>query len=153
MTIKVSVFVKTVPEVARDLLPANLRDFQVALMPWLAQLYYEDKRLHYELVKLPDRYGENRLEIGLHFESQDHALNELLLTGFERYLFEVREALGDNWYAEAWDKGWTKIYTTASYIVMDDEFLQQTAKQLADAITVMQPIYRLVSKREKIKSR
>ena len=153
MTIKVSAFVKAVPEVARELLPPDLRDFQVILMPWLAQIYYEDKRLHYELVKLPDRYGENRLEIGLHFESQDHTLNDILLTGFERYLFEVREALGENWYAEPWDKGWTKIYTTATYTVMDDELLQQIAKQLADAITVMQPIYRLVYKREKIKNR
>ena len=66
--LKVSTFVKLVPEAARSLLPPELRRFKVALMPWLSQTYYEDKLLHYELVKLPSRYGENAWEIGLHFE-------------------------------------------------------------------------------------
>ncbi len=149
MNIKVSEFVKTVPQVAREKLPRNLRNFHVILMPWLSQVYYDDKWLHYELVKLPTRYGENRLEIGLHFESRDRAVNDMLLAGFDRYLFEVRDALGDQWYAEPWDRGWTKIYTTFEYQIMDEDLLEEMADQLARTITTMEPIFRLVSKKKK----
>jgi hypothetical protein len=147
MIIKVSDFVKRVPQVAREQLPRELRGFHVFVMPWLSQVYYDDKLLHYELVKLPQRYGDNRLEIGLHFESRNHSINVTLLSGFERYLWEVRDMLGDDWYAEPWDRGWTKIYTAFDYQVMDDDLLEQTAKRLADTIRVMQPIYKLVSHR------
>ena len=147
MAIKVSEFVKLVPQMARSQLPRNLQDFRVFLMPWLSQVYYDDKLLHYEVVKLPSKYGDNRLEIGLHFESKDKTLNDLLLAGFDRHLFEIRAALGDDWWAEPWDRSWTKVYTAFHYQTMDDQLLEQTAAQLAQAISVMQPIYRLVSKR------
>lgn len=149
MVIKVSDFVKRTPQLTRDLLPQELRNFRVFLMPWLSQVYYDDKRIHYELVKLPPRYGDNRLEVGLHFESKDRSQNERLLAAFDHYLFEVREALGDQWFAEFWDRGWTKIYTAYSYETMDDDLLEMTAQRLADAITVMEPIYRIVAKRGK----
>jgi len=149
MIIRVSDFVKRAPQLARESLPPALQKFHVFLMPWLSQVYYDDKRIHYELVKLPPRYGDNRLEVGLHFESKDHVLNERLLAGFNHYLFEVREALGDEWFAEPWDRGWTKIYTAYSYQTMDDDLLEMTAQRLASAITVMEPIYRLVTKRGK----
>jgi hypothetical protein len=145
--IKVSTFVKVVPERTRALLPADLRKYKVLLMPWLSQVYYEDKLLHYELVKLPTRYGDNHLEIGLHFESRDKAVNDRLLAGFEHYLFEVRDALGDSWCAEPWDRGWSKVYTTFGYETMDDELVENTAQRLADAIQVLQPIYRIVGRR------
>ena len=111
------------------------------LMPWLSQVYYDDKRIHYELVKLPPRYGDNRLEIGLHFETKDRALNDRLLTGFDRHLFEIRATLGDDWWAEPWDRGWTKVYTAFTYQVMDDQLLDETAAQLARAIAALHPIY------------
>jgi len=147
MIIRVSEFVKRVPQVAKEQLPGELRSFKVFLMPWLSQLYYDDKRLHYELAKLPSRYGDNRMEMGLHFESHDRAVNDRLLVGFDQHLFEVRDALGDDWYAETWDRGWTKIYTTFEYHSMDDELLEQTATRLAEAIQVMQPIYMLLLKK------
>ncbi len=145
--IKVSSFVKTVPEQARGYLPRDLQKFKVLLMPWLSQMYYENKLLHYELVKLPSRYSENRFELGLHFESKDRALNERLLAGFDRYLYEVREALGDNWCAEPWDRGWTKVYTTFDYEVLDDAFAEEMAQQLAHTIQILQPIYEIVARR------
>src|SRR5258708_12026125 len=123
MMIKVSEFVKRVPQVAKDQLPRELRSFKVFLMPWLSQVYYDDKRLHYELVKLPSRYGDNRLEIGLHFESYDRTLNDTLLAGFGRHLFEGRDALGDDWYAEPWGRGWTTIYTPFADQAMADDLL------------------------------
>jgi hypothetical protein len=150
MNIKVSEFVKTVPQIAKDHLSKDLRNFRVYLMPWLSQVYYDDKRLHYELVKLPQRYGDNRLELGLHFESRDRALNGTLLDGFERYLFEIRDALGEQWYAEPWDRGWTKIYTAFQYQVMDEDLRQETAVQLAKVISVMQPIYRVLNGKKRV---
>jgi hypothetical protein len=147
MYIKVSEFVKQVPQVARGQLPKELRNFQVFLMPWLSQVYYDDKRLHYEIVKLPTRYGDNRLELGLHFESKDRAVNDSLLLGFDRHLWEVREALGADWWAEPWDRGWTKIYTAFDYQAMDNDLLEDTAQQLAKAICVLQPIYHRISRR------
>jgi hypothetical protein len=147
MIIKVSQFVKDVPQVARKQLPRKLQGFHVFLMPWLSQVYYDDKLLHYEVVKLPSKYGENRLEVGLHFESKDKALNDRLLAGFDRRLFEIRAALGDDWYAEPWDRDWTKIYTTRYYQVMDEQLLEEVAALLAQAITIMQPIYYRIAKR------
>jgi len=147
MTIRVSDFVKRVPQLAREQLPRELQGFKVFLMPWLSQVYYNDKRIHYETVKLPARYGENRLEVGLHFESREASENAALLSGFQPYVFELRDALGDDWYAEPWDRGWTKIYTAFDYQVMDDELLEHTAKQLSDAIRLMQPIYRRLTDR------
>ena len=117
-------------------------------MPWLSQVYYADKWVHYEVVKLPSRYGENRLEIGLHFENRDRTLNGLLLTSFERRLFEIRAALGDDWCAEPWDRGWTKVYTTAYYQTMDEGLVEDISGQLAQAIRALQPLYRLISKKE-----
>jgi hypothetical protein len=147
MNIKVSEFVKQAPQVAREQLPKELRNFKVFVMPWLSQVYYDDKWFHYEIVKLPTRYGANRLELGLHFESRDRAVNDSLLLGFDHHLWEVREALGADWWAEHWDRGWTKIYTAFDYQTMDDELLEDTAQQLAKAISVLQPLYRRISGR------
>jgi hypothetical protein len=143
--IKVSQFVKLVPEQTRPLLPTRLRDFRVLLMPWLSQLYYQDKLIHYELVKLPSRYGDTRLELGLHFESRDHALNSHYLHGFEHYLFEVRDELGENWHAEQWDRGWTKIYTTFDFMTMDEDLVQEVAGLMARTIIKLQPIYEMLT--------
>ncbi len=147
MTIKVSEFVKSVPTAARPHLPRKLQDFRVFLMPWLSQVYYDEKWIHYEVVKLPSKYGDNRLELGLHFESRDRTQNDRLLAGFDGHLFEIREALGDDWWAEPWDRGWTKVYTTFHYEVMDQSLVDETAEHLARVITVLQPIYRLVASR------
>ena len=145
--IKLSAFVKMVPEAVRPMLPASLRKFRVALMPWLSQVYYDDKLIHYELVKLPSKYGDNRMEIGFHFESRNSALNSQLLAGFDRYLFEVREALGADWWAEPWDRGWTKLYTTFEYTQLDEDYVDVVGQQLAQVITVLQPIYKVVCTR------
>jgi hypothetical protein len=138
----VSTFVKMVPQHARPYLPEHLREFGVALMPWLSQIYYEgNKLIHYECVKLPPRYGENRLEIGLHFETKDRARNAALLSCFNRFLFEVRESLGEDWWAEPWDRGWTKIYTTLNYDTMNEDLLEEVARVMAKSISVLHPIY------------
>ena len=139
-----SQFVKAFPGAVKAHLPKPLKGFKHVLMPWLVQLYYDDKNVHYELAKLPSKYGENRLEIGLHCESRDHHLNAMLLAGFERYLFEVRDQLGENWWAEPWDRGWTKIYTTYEYHSMDEALLEQLAGEMAKSINVLHPLHQLI---------
>ena len=141
--IKVSAFVKAVPSAARGLLSDELRHFKVAAMPWLSQSYYDDKSIHYELVKLPSRYGENAWEMGLHFESKTAERNSALLRYFDRHLFEVRDALGDDWVAEIWDRGWTKVYVTFVYPVLTEELVAPTAERLAHAIRTLEPLRRL----------
>jgi hypothetical protein len=145
--IKLSQFVKLVPEAARPHLPASMRKFKVALMPWLSQLYYDDKLLHFELAKLPTRYGDNRMEIGFHFESRNSALNSKLLAGFDRYLFEVREALGEDWWAEQWDRGWTKVYSTFALEPLDEEYVEKVGEDLAKVMMVLYPIYKIIDAR------
>jgi hypothetical protein len=127
------------PAAARAHLPASLRRFRSAHRSWLCQLYYRDPRLHYEVWNLGERRG--LLEIGLHFESRDREENAALLRGFSQRMVAVKAALGQQWEAEAWDKGWTKVYETVPYEPFSDEVLEAIAKRLARAMTVLQPIW------------
>jgi hypothetical protein len=83
----------------------------------------------------------NKIEIGLHFESRDRAENAALLAGFSRRMAEVKAMLGPHWEAEAWDRGWTKVYETVPYEPFSDEVLAAIGKRLARAMTVLQPIW------------
>jgi hypothetical protein len=102
-------------------------------------VYYHDPRLHYEVWN----HGQYRgvLELGLHFESRDRAVNARLLAGFSRNMAEVKATLGPQWEAEPWDKGWSKVYETLPLEGFSDELLEATAARLARAMTVLQPIW------------
>jgi len=134
---------QALPNVVRERLPPSLRKFKSSVRGWLCQLYYADPRVHYEVWNLGERRG--LLEIGLHFESQDHAKNTALLAGFSRHMVEVKASLGPQWEAELWDKGWTKVYETVPYEPFSDEALQTVAARLARAMIVLQPIWEAVS--------
>jgi hypothetical protein len=127
------------PAATREHLPPGLRRFKSVSRGWLCQLYYRDPRLHYEVWNLGERRG--LIEIGLHFESRDRARNLALLAGFSRRMVEVKASLGPQWEAEAWDKGWTKVYETISYQPFSDDLLESVSARLARAITVLQPIW------------
>ena len=132
-------FMHALPSATRGRLPSPLRKFKSLSHSWLCQLYYRDPRLHYEVWNLGERRG--RIEIGLHFESRDRARNAALLAGFSRRMVEVKAALGPQWEAEPWDRGWTKVYETVPYEPFSDEVLESIAARLARAITVLQPIW------------
>ena len=132
------------PAATRGHLPASLRGFKSQARGWLCQLYYRDPLLHYEVWNLGERRG--RLEIGLHFESKDHAKNVTLLNGFAQHMVEVKAHLGSQWEAEMWDRGWTKVYETVPYEPFSDEVLQTVAARLARAMIVLQPIWEAVSR-------
>ncbi len=87
--------------------------------------------------------GEHRgvLELGLHFESKQHELNQALLHGFCRHMIEVKVKLGSSWEAEQWDKGWTKVYETLPYEPFTTDLLDRVGKRLGRAMTVLQPIW------------
>ena len=127
------------PAAVRERLPPPLQKFRATPRGWLCQLYYRDPRLHFEVWNLGERRG--LLEIGLHFESKDHVVNERLLRGFFRHMVEVKATLGPQWEAEYWDKGWTKVYETLPYEPFSTELLASVAQRLARAMTVLQPIW------------
>ncbi len=129
---------RAIPPATQAKLPQVLQDFKVARRSWLVQLYYTDPLIHYEVVTLGVKRRE--LEIGLHFESRNAAVNERLLDGFMQHLFEIKAELGDRFEAEMWDKGWTKVYETFPMETFDAAYVDQVAARLARVITVLQPI-------------
>ena len=130
---------QAMPGAVREQLPPRLRKFKHAGRPWLVQLYYHDPLLHYEVANLGERRG--LLEIGLHFESRNHAVNTALLDGFLQHMVEVKATLGPQWEAEQWDKGWTKVYETVPWEPFSTDTLAAISKRLAQAMGVLQPIW------------
>ena len=126
------------PVATRAHLPPRLRKFKSAARGWLCQLYYRDPQLHYEVWNLGERRG--LLEIGLHFESLDRARNVALLAGFSRRMVEVKAALGPQWEAEQWDKGWTKVYEAVPYEPFSAVFLENVSQRLAKAMIILTPM-------------
>jgi hypothetical protein len=137
---KSSDFVRALPEAVRPRLPKRLRDFKTASRSWLAQFYYDDPRLHYEVWNLGER--RKRLEIGLHFESRERELNARLLEEMLAHLFEIKAELGSSFEAEPWDKGWTKVYETIPLESFNAEYLERVAARMAQVIRVLESIRR-----------
>ncbi len=130
---------RALPAATRAKLPGQWQNFKTNVRPWLVQLAYADPLLHYEVVTLGERRGV--LEIGLHFESRNPAVNARLLEGFMRHLFEIKAELGDSFEAERWDKGWTKVYETIPLEAFSEAYLDRVAARLAQVIVALQPIF------------
>jgi len=137
---------RAIPPATQVKLPKALQGFKVAKRSWLVQLYYTDPLLHYEVVTLGVKRGE--LEIGLHFESRNLAVNERLLNGFMQHLFEIKAELGDRFEAEMWDKGWAKVYETFPMETFDEAYVDRVAARLAQVIVVMQPLLEAIMSNE-----
>ena len=135
---RASDFMRALPAATRVKLPRKLQTFKNNTRPWLVQFYYADPLLHYEVVTLGERRG--KLEIGLHFESRNGAVNVQLLEGMMQHLFEIKAELGDQVEAEMWDKGWTKVYETLPLETFNEAYLNRVAERLAKMIVVLQPI-------------
>ncbi|MGQ0604836.1 MAG: hypothetical protein ACT4QE_24405 [Anaerolineales bacterium] len=133
-----SQFMQALPAATKPHLPPKLRGFRSAHRSWLCQLYFTKPYLHYEVWNMGER--RNRVEIGLHFESRDRAENSTWLHTFSQHMVEIKAALGPQWEAEQWDKGWTKVYETVPYEPFSTEVLEHIAHRLARAMTVLQPI-------------
>lgn len=99
---------------------------------WIAQIYADDPKIHFELGYF-HRMGA--VELGLHFESKDKALNQHLLRGFQRHLVEMKAELGEGFEAEPWDKGWAKVYELV-WVDGSGKFSAETQQSLADRMAV-----------------
>ncbi len=84
--------------------------------------------------------GVAMLELGLHFESRDRAVNAKLLAAFDRRMIEVKRTLGRQWEAEPWDRGWAKVYETFPREALEEEYLDRIAARCAAVIKLLQPI-------------
>ncbi len=133
-----SQFMRALPEAVRPQLPEDLRGFKSRARGWLCQLYYRDPNVHYEVWNLGQRRG--LFEIGLHFESRNRDVNAALLAGFSRRMPEIKAALGSQWEAEMWDRGWAKVYETVPFEPFSGEALEVIAARLARAMTILQAI-------------
>ena len=132
-------FLKTFPDVVIAALPSSLQGIK-SRQPWgwLVQFHYGEPRLHYEVSKV-SRIGG--WELGFHCEAKDKHLNRVLLNGFRRNLFEIKDVLGDSIEAEMWDRGWTKIYEVMPEEDLTTEYQEKLGYRLAEIITCLHPIY------------
>ncbi len=132
-------FLQTLPDVVLPLLPGPLQSIQ-SRQPWrwLVQFHYGEPRLHYEVAKAVRGDG---WELGFHCEARDKHLNRVLLDGFRRHLFEIKDTLGESVEAEMWDRGWTKIYEVYPDANLTTAYQLEIGRRLADIITCLHPIY------------
>ena len=138
-----SEFMRAVPGAVQQHLPHGLSLRRGRAWSYGAQLYDDQPQFHYEVARVPVRLGD-RLELGLHFESRNPAENRALLNGFAAHLVEIKAVLGNGMEAEQWDKGWTKVYETIALQTYDTAYLNRVAQRLAEIVTVLHPIYRLL---------
>ena len=132
-------FLKTIPDVVVAHLPLVLQGIK-SRQPWgwLVQFHYGEPRLHYEISKVSRTSG---WELGFHCEATDKNLNRLLLNGFRRHLFEIKDVLGDSIQAEMWDRGWTKIYEVVPEEDLTTDYQDKLGHRLAEIIVCLHPIY------------
>ena len=131
-------FLQTLPGVVVPNLPVHLQGLQSRQMwSWLMQFHYGEPRLHYEVSPV----SRGGWELGFHFEAKDKNLNRLLLNGFRRHLFEIKDTLGESIEAEMWDQGWTKIYEVYPDANLTTGYQAQIGRRLADIIICLHPIF------------
>lgn len=130
-------FFRELPDELRPRLPPDLLDFTYRPRGSLAQLHYEDPRVHYELWF---HWRTGRIEIGLHFE-RDELTNEALFGWYDRRIVAIKASLGETVDLERWDKGWARIYETWPCDRVDRVFRRHAAERLAQLISVLEPIH------------
>lgn len=118
-------------------LPATIRLKFHQPHRWLLQAYDQDRRVHYEVQRIPHR-GD--FEVGLHFESRNKGLNSHMLKQFLRRMFEIHAELGESVVAEQWDKGWTKLYEVVSAEPLTADFQAELGRRITRFITCIHPI-------------
>lgn len=137
LLMRVNEFLNLVAQETRSTLPTHLRGFRTWKRYTLIQLYYHQRKIHYEVWV---RGGNvHALEIGLHCEA-DAATNSRLLALLDTHMFEIHAALGEHVEAEQWTKSWTRVHELMPYEKLDEATARTSAKRLAALITVLQPI-------------
>ena len=132
-------FLENLPDLLRQQLPEELRDFQITgPMASLIKLHYGQPTVHYEVWV---RKRMKQVELGLHFEGdrESNAENLDLLT---RRREEIRSALGSEVEIGPWDKGWTRAHETLALEPMNLDFLVEVSFRLSGMMRTLEPILR-----------
>ncbi len=129
-------FMTMVLERTKELLPPDLRDFNLrARFVWL-QLHYWSPKAHYE-VWLTRK--TERIEIGLHFEGE-REFSYRWAEAMAARMPEVQAQLGPQVELEEWTSSWTRIHQTIPYDPLSEPLAEEVARRLAQTIAVLQPI-------------
>ena len=131
-------FLAGIADVLRPQLPADLAAPRSAAGSSLAQFWYGNRALHYEVWL---RRRQAVLEIGLHFEA-DAITNERLLGAFRARERTLRRRLGADARFEEWDRGWTRIWESVPVRALEGELRQRVAGRLARYIATLEPLLR-----------
>jgi hypothetical protein len=132
-------FLARVPGAIRPLVPTDLADFHSGSRFSLAQLWYGNRALHYEVWL---RHRQGVVEIGLHFES-DPLTNLRLLAAFRARERTLRSRLGEAARIEEWDRGWSRVWEPCALDSLDEALLERLATRLARYVAVCEPVLRV----------
>ena len=130
-------FFRELPEKLRHVLPEDLRNFTFKPQGSLAQLYFQDPKVHYEAWFT---WRSGRVGVGLHFE-RDEVTNNRLFEAYDRHILEIKASLGDSIELERWDRGWSRIYESWPCDRVDRPFRDYLTTRLVQIIRVLQPMY------------
>ncbi len=135
---RASVLLRGLPDLVRPQLPRDLRDFRSgARWSYLMKLYYGNELIHYEA---SHHSRARRLEIGLHFES-DELTNARLLGAFRSHERAVHRRLPGA-RIEEWDRDWARVWEPVEYEQLDEALGRDLAARLAAYIAFLEPILR-----------
>jgi hypothetical protein len=133
-------FLRTVVEAMRPLLPPELLDFQERYLGSLAQVYYDEPTQHFEVWL---RRADHKVELGLHFESRDRAVNARMLERFADEIIWIKAELGERTEAEPWDRGWSRVHQVVPMADgLTPELRDSLAERLARFIELLEPFRR-----------
>ena len=142
----VQAFIADVYASLRSKLPASLRKHEAVLKPSLAQVYFHDPSVHYEVWVQRKTHS---IEIGLHFEGEREA-NARWAELLSERAPEIARALGPSAELETWTRSWTRLHESRP--IEGDEWrpkylltpvlVEEVAARLARYIEVLEPIVR-----------
>ncbi len=132
-------FLYTLPDIVRQQVPAELKDFQtIGPTMSLVKLHYGEPAVHYEVWV---RKRQREVELGLHFES-DAAFNQRGLQRLTEHRASIQAALGPDVAVEEWDKGWTRAHEAVALEPLTDDFLIEVSSRLSEMVETLEPILR-----------
>jgi hypothetical protein len=129
-------FLRQVADELPSHLPPRLRGFEAEQWGRFYKIWYEEKKMHFEVQFL--RNGN--LEIGLHLEA-DAATNERVGTALDRRRAAIKKALGDEARFGSHGPGWVSVAERWSGGgLRAEETGTEAAARLAAYVTTLAPL-------------
>ena len=136
---KTKEFLETLPDLVRQQLPPELREFQVhPRVASLTKFHYGRPSAHYE-VWIQRRSGI--VELGLHFEGEPES-NFRCLELLQSLSREIRASLGNGIEMEEWGRGWTRAHESIPLEALTGDFLVEVSFKLSGMIRALEPLLR-----------